>query len=238
MTGKGVTLGKLMKITALVALDLAILRAVSSGAGLLLSPVVWFPLAALNYVVVWKIILGRPFQAFHYTFFVVYITSYIALGISSDGLSLHIVGTLVRWYRGMTGDQRGSILFNELVFIAEMWATCFLSILPAWATGLLAAQFERRRSWGIAAFIRGALIGYGVAMLAGVFYIPPTHTAAWYVRFVGLYVACPILGSLLGLSWGRSITPERRNTDPTVDLDAAGAIDRLADSSVADTSGL
>src|SRR5262245_599944 len=77
MAGQRVTIALMMKFTALVALNLALLLPVTDRA--LESPVICFMLAALNLVVIQAVLLGRPLQTFHHTFLAVGTFSSIAL---------------------------------------------------------------------------------------------------------------------------------------------------------------
>jgi hypothetical protein len=56
--------------------------------------------------------------------------------------------------------------FNAVGFLAaaELWMACFLSLTLACAIGLVAALLEKRRGWNIAAFPRGALISFSIAI--------------------------------------------------------------------------
>jgi len=88
---------------------------------------------------------------------------------------------------------------------------CFSRFTLACATGLVAAWLERRRGWDIAAFCRGALVGFGITNLLAII-----DGAVWgwvvesRVRLIGNTVLtgfCLILGGLMGLSRLNSSTP-------------------------------
>ncbi|MGO9470528.1 MAG: hypothetical protein ACLQVF_41075 [Isosphaeraceae bacterium] len=80
----------------------------------------------------------------------------------------------------------------------------FLSLTLGCVLGLAATWLERRRGWDIAAFLRGALVGFGVFTLLALI-----DEAEWggaqpsSVRLIGrmsVLGACLILGGLMGLS--------------------------------------
>jgi hypothetical protein len=68
MSAGRLSLALLMKITALVAIDLAL---IGSDIWLLGFPVFLFLVVALNLVIAQGVILGRPLHAFHFTFLLV-----------------------------------------------------------------------------------------------------------------------------------------------------------------------
>ena len=64
MAGQRVTIALMMKFTALVALNLALLLPVADRAPE--SPVICFMFAALNLVIIQAVLLDRPLQTFHH----------------------------------------------------------------------------------------------------------------------------------------------------------------------------
>jgi len=83
-----------------------------------------------------------------------------------------------------------------------------IGILIAWGAALVAGWLERRRGWDIAAFFRGALLGFGIANLFAAlshaaFGPSAAGTSGHYANLLVLAV-CVILGGKLGLSRLRS----------------------------------
>ena len=81
---------------------------------------------------------------------------------------------------------------------------CFLSLMLGSSIGWLAAWLEQRRGWDLAAFFRGALLGFVVANLLAII---DGALWGWVVesrsRLIGRLVllgVCLLLGGLIGLS--------------------------------------
>ncbi len=210
MPGSGISIALVMKLTALVALNLAVLRVMPVIPE---SPPFLFALVVLDLVLVQAVTLGRPLRAFHYTFLIV--------GVLSTGLitalafrtsrpvmgSLHILETLIQWHRAARGETRVVSLHMEFPMLAaaERWVTGTIGLLPAWAAGVMASRRMRRgrppgrRGRDIAAFLQGALIGLGFfaagfTLAYGFGLRPPVpHTAGWHVLRAAM-ATCPILG--------------------------------------------
>src|SRR5262245_59977509 len=68
MSGRRVSLALMMKVTALVAVNLAVVR---TDAWVLSSPFFLFMLTALDVVLVQSVVLGRTLRAFHAAFLAV-----------------------------------------------------------------------------------------------------------------------------------------------------------------------
>ena len=163
MPGKRFSLAQGMILIALIAGDLALLRALPADA--LVIPTIWILLALPNFVVVWKLILRRDCRAFHYTFPIVLLPAFAVLANLTANESLQILNILVGRFLGIVLDPRRHILVFEAVHFGEFWLDAALAALLAWAVGMLAARLETRRGWDVAAFWRGALLGLLAAAL-------------------------------------------------------------------------
>ena len=127
--------------------------------------------------------------------------------------SLRILEAAIQHYRSARGQSRvvSPLIEFPILRTAEAWLACILGLVPAWAAAVLASWSMRRRfrltsEWSriVAAFLKGALIGFGIfclgATLAYSFFgpwnlDPQTAIAAWYVQLVCL-VTCPLLGGM------------------------------------------
>ncbi|MFI5455945.1 MAG: hypothetical protein ACHRXM_10890 [Isosphaerales bacterium] len=211
MSAKRVSIGQVMMVIALAAVNLAVTRA---ALGLDIFPqVLVVLLGSIDFLIIWKLILNRSLRAFHYTFLIVFVIAFFVMANVVATERLHPLGLLVRWYQHLTGEKTNSISLAGFLRTGELWMACFLSITLACAIGLVAAWLERRRGWDIAAFLRGALVGFGIANLLALI-----DGAAWGwvvvspVRLIGRMVlvgVCLILGGLLGLSRLKSRRPGR-----------------------------
>jgi hypothetical protein len=70
MTAKRASIGEVMIVVALAAVNLAVLRATPSG--IIEFPPIWVLLGLIDFLIFWKLILRRPLRAFHYTFLIVF----------------------------------------------------------------------------------------------------------------------------------------------------------------------
>jgi len=217
--GRGLSIALVMRLTALVALNLAVLRLMPVIPE---SPPFLFALVVLDIVLVQAVALGRPLRAFHYTFLIV--------GVLSTGLitalafrdsrpvigSLHILETIIQWHRaarGETGVVSPHMEFPRLAS-AERWVTGTIGLVPAWAAGVIVSRRMRqgrppgRRGRDIVAFLQGALIGLGFfaagsTLAFGFGFGPPVpHTAGWHALRAAL-ATCPILGGTAVAVWTR-----------------------------------
>ena len=148
-----------------------------------------FAIVMINLLLVQIVALGRPLRAFHHTFLIV--------GLLSTGALIALAFT-------ESSPVPGSLRILEPL-------ACILGLLPACAAAVLASWSMRRRFRPtskrrriVAAFLKGALIGFGFfclgATLAYSFFgpwnlDPRTAGAAWYVQWVCL-VTCPLLGGM------------------------------------------
>jgi hypothetical protein len=189
---QGVPLSLLMKLVALIALDLAFLRVQPF---LPQSPLQLFALVMLDLVIIQYFILGRRLGAFHYTFLIVGLVASLALHtLCSNGL-YHRITRNPTWV-GYVG-------------IADRCITSILGLLLAWTAGLWAARLVRSReprpdrlSRRIASFFQGALIGLGVftVIVVTLNYLgktPALLSPGQFVSLLGLGLAiCPLLGGI------------------------------------------
>jgi|GEM_PF-2331466 len=116
----------------------------------------WFAIAIVDYLVIWKVVLRRPLGAFSYIFIIIFIHTYGAL------TNLVVVGRLpsarsiTRFHQYVTGTRVDG---DALLRVIGFWLSGIYGFAVALAAGLLARRLERRRGWGIAVFVRGALLG-------------------------------------------------------------------------------
>lgn len=221
MSGRSVSIAFGMKLTALVALNLAALRLVPFTPQ---SPPLLLALVTLNIVIVQTLLLRRALGAFHYTFIVVGLVSTLATSVlvyvrqpGPNVGSLHVLETLLRWYREVRGDRRKNVRIDLALIEAERCVTSTLSLLPAWGAGLLAVGLERR-GWRIKVFFGGAVIGIAVLVLATtlsamMWGVPAPQSTRWYAHVVAT-AACPLLGGLVGVVMSRSTHPGSDDSEP------------------------
>ena len=67
-----------------------------------LSQAIWVVMGILDFLIVWKLILRRSLQAFHYTFLIVLFVSFFVLATLVATERLHPLGLLVRWYQHLS----------------------------------------------------------------------------------------------------------------------------------------
>jgi hypothetical protein len=204
---QGVPLSLLMKLVALIALDLAFLRVQPF---LPQAPLQLFALVMLDVVIIQYFILGRRLGAFHFTFLIVGLVASMALHtLCYDGL-YHRITRPPTWRPQSLG----------YFVIVDRCVTSALGLLLAWAAGLWAAHLVRtreprpgrlcRRS---KSFFQGALIGLGVFMVIVIMLnysgqVPALLSPGEYFWLLGLGLAiCPLLGGttvlLLERQWPR-----------------------------------
>ncbi len=195
------SIGQVMMLVALTAVNLAITRAALE---VVFPQVLVVLMGSIDFLIVWKLILRRPLRAFHYTFLPIFVVGFFVMATQVAMERFHPLGFLVRSYQHLTGEETNSIALAGFLRVGEIWMACFLSFTMACAMGLLAAWLERRRGWDIAAFFRGSFIGFGIANLLAMI-----DGAVWgwevesRVRVIGRLVLlgiCLIVGGLFGLS--------------------------------------
>ena len=153
MSSKRFSIAVVMKLIAIIALSLAVLRGVPDMRAAFPQSV--FAIVIINLLLVQTVALGRPLRAFHYTFLIVGLLStgvMIALAFSRSSPvpgSLRILETVIHHYRAVQGQSRGISPLIEFPMLptAEAWLACILGLLPAWAAALLASWSVRRLSW-------------------------------------------------------------------------------------------
>ncbi len=182
MVRSSLTIAQVMTLTALVAVDLAMIP--FDMWYLLVFPVflAWF--VSLNVVIVQAFVLGRPLGPFHYTFIV-----------AGTVASIVITGVL-GWFDG-----------NDRV---ELWlGACVLTLLLAWGSGRLASRRAARRHRQVdvrdhakaALLAKGGLIGFGLFVLGTTLLFSTGlgpddwHPGRWAAYYAGL-LASPVLGAM------------------------------------------
>jgi hypothetical protein len=212
-----VTIGQIMMVVALLAVNLAVILAALEID--VFPQVLVVLLGSIDFLIVWKLILRRPLRSLHYVFLVAFVIGFFGMAVLVDTGRLYPLGLLVRGYQHLTGEETNSISLAGFLRVGEIWMALFLSFTLAGAMGLLAAWFERRRGWDIAAFFRGALIGFAVASLLAAI---DGALWGWLVesrsRLIGRLIllgVCLLLGGLMGLLRLKSNAPggEWRGSD-------------------------
>ena len=106
----------------------------------------------------------------------------------------------------------------EIARLGDFWLAGFMGFLIALGAGRLAGWLERRRGWDIAAFFRGALIGFGIANLYGLLIAaisgPYAPGSVAHYSTLAVLTVCLILGGRLGLSRLKSKELDGRTPGP------------------------
>jgi hypothetical protein len=211
-SAKRASISQVMMVVALTAVNLAMLRA--TPVEIVTFPSVWVVLGMIDFVILWKLILTRSFRAFHYTFMVVFVIAYFVMALVVTTERFLPLGLLVRAYQQLAGEHANVISPGNFWF-DEVWFAALLSFSMAWGLGLGAAWLERRQNWDIAAFFRGALVGFGTAVL--LLTLADVAARGGIVAFARLSVrlvvlaVCLILGGRMGLSRLKSSTSDRED---------------------------
>jgi hypothetical protein len=205
MTGKRVSIAQVMMLVALLAPNLAIARA--TPVEITSFPSIWVALGCLDFPIIWKLILRRSLRAFHYTFLIFFVITYVVMAYQVSVDRLHPLGFLVRLVQELAGAQTIAVSMLGYVRIAEFWAVAFLALVGACAFGWVAARLERRRHWDIAAFWRGVLVGFGIFVLVQTpldLVASASGTSALRslpaTARLAMLLVCMIAGAWLGLS--------------------------------------
>jgi hypothetical protein len=202
VSAKRVSIGQMMMVIALVAVNLAVILAAAEVD--IFPQVLVVLLGSIDFLITWKLILRRSLRALHYTFLLTFVIGFFVMATQVAMERFHPLGLLVRSYQHLRGEETNSIALAGFLRVGELWMACFLSFTLAGAIGPLAAWLERSRGWDIAAFFRGSFVGFGIANLLALI-----DGAVWgwevesRVRVIGRLVllgACLIGGGLLGLS--------------------------------------
>ena len=211
----------------MAAVNLAVMR--SMPLEVVTYPTIWVLLGTCDFVVFWKLIAKRSFQGFHYTFLIVFVVTYIDYSARClDGAT-----ESARSPRPVVPNDRGREHDRELsgyLWIAEFWTACFLSFVLAYTIGAVAAWLERCRGWDIAAFWRGAFVGFGVftvlMLIADAAARGAQPSSAQLIGRLVILAVCLILGGWLGLSRMKSSQMTSSKLMPFAPLLPTGAPDR------------
>jgi len=201
MCAKRFSIGQVMFVVALAAVNLAVARA--APLGVTIYPPIWVVMGSIDLVIIWKLVLRRPLRAFHYTFLNVFVIGFFVMASFLATERFHPLELLVQWYQQLAGQNINTIA-RGFLWIGEFWTASLLSFVLACAIGWVAAWLERRRGWDIAAFFRGALVGLGVFILLALI---ADAASGWAqpssAQVIGRLIVlggCLFLGGLMGLS--------------------------------------
>jgi hypothetical protein len=140
-----------MKLTAMIAFNLAVLRFVPLP--ILSIPIFVFLIVLLELAIV-HALFGRPLRTFYFVFLLVGVLltamiTYLFFGFTSMGPgSLSNLETAIKTRLGLTSQSNVIALYSRIpnLAAADGFLTCLLAILPAWAAGLIAAKWMGRRA--------------------------------------------------------------------------------------------
>jgi hypothetical protein len=157
MAGTRVSIAVLMKLTAIVAVNLALIRFAPAIA--FRMPPFLFLIVLLDLALVQAVALGRPLGTFYFAFLIAGVVSTAAITVYSVResnpvpVSLHILDTAVQHYLALRGEPPLIRPYVQLPMLlaAEHWLTCTLCLVPACAAALLATRFRRRQRSGLPA---------------------------------------------------------------------------------------
>ena len=185
MTGKRISIAQVMMLVALLALNLAIVRA--TPVEITSYPSIWVALGTLDFLIISKLIRRRSFRAFHYTFLIFFVIAYFVMAYQVSVDRLHPLGFLVRLVQENVGAQTIDVSMLGYFMIAEFWAVAFLALVGACAVRLVrrvagtaptlghrgvlawsARRFRNLRARADSARSRGLGIGHvGIALAPG-----------------------------------------------------------------------
>ncbi len=239
MPGKRVSIAVVMKLTAIIALNLAVVRLLADVLWVLTVPPVLFLTMLLNLALLQAVAFGQPLRTFYFTFLIVGILTTGAITVLASRRpwqpektwgTLHILETTVQHYRTIRGQSPVTALHIESpgLAAAEQWITYILvGLLPASAAVLASwwmhRRGRRRNNWGqaVTGFRRGALIGFGLYLGANLVFV--WFVAQWLPTppdvFTSVYLSglagSPLVGCLAvaTITWLRS-REEQRETPP------------------------
>jgi hypothetical protein len=113
-----------MTVVALAAVNLAVARATPWE--MVSYPTIWVYLGAIDFVIIWKVSLRRPLQAFQYTFLIVFVVAFLVMANFVATERFHPLGPLVRWYQQLTGETTNNLSISlGFLWIADFWMACF-----------------------------------------------------------------------------------------------------------------
>lgn len=214
MPAKRISIGQVMVVIALAAVNLAIAR--SAPLEITTYPPIWVVMGSIDFVLIRKLVLRRKFRAFHYTFLIVFVVGFFVMVNLVATERFHPLGLVVRGYQQLSGETRNGVSAGYLE-IGEFWLTCVLGLLLGGAAGWIAAWFERHLHWDIAAFLRGALLGLAlfipfevISEAASGWAQPSRPQLIGRLAVLGIFL---IGGGLFGLSKLKS-DPAREESDP------------------------
>ena len=226
MPGRRVSIAVVMRLTAIIASNLAALRLLPDVLWVFTVPPFLFMIILLDLALVQAVAFGQPLRTFYFTFLIVGVFSTGVITVlafrqpQSEWVTLHILETAIQHYRAVRGQSPVIPPYIEFPMLAaaDLWITCILvGLLPAvpaaLATWSRRRRCRRRSEWGqvLMAFLQGALIGFGLyvgAILVFVIslddWLPTPSAALTYIYFSGL-AASPLLGglALATLTWLR-----------------------------------
>ncbi len=161
MSAKRVSIGQVMMVIALAAVNLAMIRV--TPLEVVMYPTVWVLLGCIDFLIVWKLILRRSLRAFHYTFLIVFVIAFVVMANFLATERLHPLGLLVRWYQHLAAEKTNSIS-RGFLWIGEFWIASFLSFTLGCAVGLVAAWLESRRDGTSRHSFAGRSLGSGFSL--------------------------------------------------------------------------
>jgi hypothetical protein len=148
LSSKQFSIAVVMRLTAIIAVNLAVLRLVPDVG--IAFPRFVFAIVMANLLLAQTFVLSRPLRAFHYTFLII---GFLWIGV--------IIPLAFRKFSPVPGSLR----------ILEPLA-CIVGLLPAWAVAAMVSSSMRRwcrrrseRGRIAAAFLKGALISFGFCYL-------------------------------------------------------------------------
>ena len=141
----------IMKLTAIVALSLALLRFVPTR--VLEIPVFVFLTVALELAIA-HAFFDRPLRTFYFTFLIVGVRLTGVITALPFNTSNPLPGSLpnleiaIRSRREVLPQSRILALYTEYPMLADAdgFVTCLFGLLPAWAVAVLASRWMDRRS--------------------------------------------------------------------------------------------
>jgi hypothetical protein len=79
MSAKRVSIGQVMMVVALAAVNLAVARAMPLE--VVIYPPLWVLMGSIDFLIIWKLILTRSLRAFHYTFLIVFVIAFFVMAL-------------------------------------------------------------------------------------------------------------------------------------------------------------
>jgi hypothetical protein len=189
MSGTRTSIGVVMKLTVIIALNLAAFR-VLDDPSIFLAPPFLFLLVLLDHAIIQFFVFGRPLGTFYFTFLVVGVFSTaagtaFAMMQSRQSVpgSFYILEAAIQNLRAAPGQNRVISPYTEFPILAtaERSLTSVLCFLPAWAaaaaaSGWMRRPYRRKSRWGqtVLGFFQGALVGLALSF-------PGVLVADWFL---------------------------------------------------------